>query len=115
MERHVPADEELAMTQDRLLAYTVADAARAIALNGGTSEPAQWIATAVCSVVRSVLTREPSRLTSSKSFANAALVTSGGPASENCLGLFIVNGFIRNGATLRHCDRTGFTFIGGVA
>src|SRR5262252_4855803 len=84
-------------------------AARATALNGGTSDPAQWMAIAVCSFVRSALARDPRRLTSSKSFANAAPVASGGPENANCLALMIVKGL-----TLRHCGRTGFAFIGGV-
>ena len=71
----------------------LAAAARATAFNGGTSDPAQWMAIAVCSFVRSVLVRDPSRSISLKSFANAALVIAGGPTKENCLVLVMMKGF----------------------
>ena len=53
------------------LSFLALDTARATAFSGGTSEPTQWIAMAVCSLVRSVLVLDPRRLTSSKSLAKA--------------------------------------------
>src|SRR5215472_2525684 len=75
---------------------------RATAFNGGTSDPAQWIAIAVCSFVRWILVRDPQFFTSLKSFANAALVTAGGPPKANCLGPVMTKGF-----KLRHCGKIG--------
>src|SRR5262245_49660458 len=83
---------------------------RATAFSGGTSDPAQWMAIAVCSFVRSLLLRDPRRLISLKSLAKASLLGAGGPSNANCLALLSRNGF-----TLRHCGRMGLAFIGGVA
>jgi hypothetical protein len=87
-----------------------AAAARATALSGGTSEPAQWIAIAVCSLVRSVLARPPTRFTSLKSRAKAALPGWGGPCQANCLAPLMAKG-----RTPLQCGSTGFAFMGGVA
>src|SRR5262249_56458232 len=91
------------------LSFLAADTARATAFNGGTSDPAQWIAIAVCSLVRTVLFLEPKRFTSSKSFAKAALSNAGGPTLGHSLALVSTNGF-----TFPQCGRMGFMFIGGV-
>ena len=76
------------------------DAARAAACQGTAVWTTQKIAAAVWSAVRVVLLRAPRRLTSSKSRAKSALVSSGAPLNSRPSMLRRTNGF-----TFPHCVR----------